>query len=79
MKPKTKHTMSTSYQIKAAFPFRSSVYEFMFHLGYQGLEFPRWIRKLLAKTKIHKAWFSGFTGLGILSIMEITNSTEDVY
>lgn len=64
-------------QIRGAIPYRSSASEFLFHLGYQGFAFPRWIRKVMAKSEYHKAWLSGFTGLGILSITELTAKPED--
>lgn len=55
----------------------SGFYDFVFHLGYQQFVVPRWLRKFLAKTKLHRSWFSGFTGLGILSIIEITRAEEE--
>lgn len=47
---------------------------FIFHIGYQKLPVPRNVRKLFAKSRAHRAWLAGFTGLGILSIMELNVS-----
>lgn len=30
--------------------------------GYAGQVMPRWLRKLLAGSEIHRAWLMGFTG-----------------
>lgn len=52
----------------------SSTNELVFHLGYQGWVAPRAVRKAIARSSIHRAWLSGFTGLGILSISELKQS-----
>ena len=59
-----------------AFNTSRGFYDLIFHLGYQGFIAPRWARKLFAKSQIHRAWFSGFTGLGILSIADLTAESE---
>lgn len=30
--------------------------------GYQGHTAPRWARRVMAKTDVHRAWFLGFHG-----------------
>lgn len=57
-------------RIKCAFNTANNTTEFIFHLGYQGLAFPRSVRKVVAKSKWHQAWHSGYFGGGILSILE---------
>ena len=44
--------------------------DFVFHLGYQGMEIPRPLRRLLAKSSFHQAWLSGFYGGGICKVLE---------
>lgn len=51
-------------------------YSFIFHLGYQGFLLPRLLRRMIAKTRAHRAWLSGFTGLGVLSILELSAIEE---
>jgi len=51
-------------------------YSFIFHLGYQGFLLPRCLRRMIAKTRAHRAWLSGFTGLGVLSILELSSTEE---
>ena len=59
-----------------AYNTSSGFYDLVFHLGYQGCVMPRVARKVLAKPRLHRAWFSGFTGLGILSIVELTKPLD---
>ena len=58
----------------AASKHSSSLHELIFHLGYQGWMPPRSFRKVIARSSFHRAWLSGFTGLGILSIVELTRA-----
>ena len=30
--------------------------------GYSNRTFPRWLRKLIARTELHRAWLSGYDG-----------------
>ena len=30
--------------------------------GYSGRVLPRWLRRLVARSALHRAWLSGFTG-----------------
>jgi hypothetical protein len=57
-------------KLKMAYLTSNGFTDFFFHFGYQGLVIPIFFRKLLAKTKIHKNWLSGFYGGGILSVLE---------
>jgi hypothetical protein len=57
--------LQTAWQTAANFK------DFVFHLGYQGFEPPRCLRKIFARTELHRTWFGGFTGLAILSIDEL--------
>lgn len=56
---------------KNALPFHETFEKFVFHLGYQGWQVPRLVRKIFARSGLHRAWLSGFTGLGVLSIDEL--------
>lgn len=40
-----------------------NLYLKMYLCGYGGKLLPRWIRKLIAKTKLHRAWLAGFMGI----------------
>ena len=60
-----------------AFKRCSGINDLAFHLGYQQILIPRPVRKVLAKTNLHRSWLSGFTGLGICSIVELTKSNEN--
>ena len=33
--------------------------------GYKGVLYPRWTRKLFAKTEMHRAWINGHIGIYI--------------
>lgn len=68
---------SLTHAIRQALQHRSSIDEFTFHMGYQGVYFPRLIRRVFARTKLHRSWLSGYTGLGILSIIELTMPVND--
>jgi len=59
-----------STRINTAFSTCSGFMDFMFHIGYQGISLPIWFRKFFAKTKMHRAWFSGFYGGGIVGVLE---------
>lgn len=48
-----------------------SVPDFFFHLGYQQFTLPRMVRRLFARTELHRAWLSGYTGLWCCSIVEM--------
>lgn len=56
-----------------AYSISNGFFDFILHLGYQGFVLPKWFRKSFSKSKIHKNWFQGFYGYGILSILERTN------
>ena len=60
----------TYSQLKLCFSCATSLADFFFHLGYQGYELPRFLRRLIAKRILHEAWLSGYTGAGIASVME---------
>ncbi|QFT57076.1 hypothetical protein [Microbulbifer sp. THAF38] len=47
-----------------------SITEFAFHLGYIGIGLPRKFRKVFAKSKIHRSWFSSYTGAAIANVVE---------
>jgi hypothetical protein len=39
-----------------------SVYQNFYLLGYRRWEMPRWVRRVITKTELHRAWLSGFHG-----------------
>ncbi len=41
-----------------------------FHLGYQGIELPKTLRRYNARNEFHLAWLSGFYGGAILKVLE---------
>jgi hypothetical protein len=47
-----------------------SVLPFCFHLGYQGVVLPPWLRRIIARSELHEAWLSGFTGAGLCKVTE---------
>ena len=59
-----------SKKIKQSFECAHNFSEFIFQLGYSGVELPRSVRCILAKTSIHQQWMSGFYGGGILKILD---------
>ena len=61
---------SLDNEIKHALAMSRNCSEFFFHIGYQQIRLPTWFRKLIAGSKWHRAWHSGFFGGGILSIEE---------
>lgn len=64
------YTLNAPTRFRLALQHRRSAQEFMFHLGYQGFVPPRILRKLFARSSWHRAWQSGYTGAGILSVLE---------
>jgi len=67
---KKTYRLTTMARLRLALQHRSSLLEFIFHLGYQGFVPPRLVRKAIARTTWHRAWQSGYTGAGILSVLE---------
>jgi hypothetical protein len=63
-------TKQTIRRIKLAFHTSNGITEFAFHLGYQQFFVPKMLRRLLAKTALHRAWHSGYYGGGILGILD---------
>jgi len=41
---------------------RRAVLHRIYLAGYSGQIIPRWLRKALAKSQLHRAWFLGFKG-----------------
>lgn len=72
----SRHKSNGNRSLVTACKTSSGFLDFAFHVGYQGFVFPRSIRRLFAKSAIHRAWFSGFTGLGILSITELMQAHD---
>lgn len=72
----SRHKSKGNGSLVTAWKTSSGFLDFVFHVGYQGFEFPRSIRRLFAKSAIHRSWFSGFTGLGILSITELMQAHD---
>lgn len=70
--------MNNLEKIKAAYTTCNGFMSFVFHLGYQGFSLPLWSRKVFAKTVIHKAWFSGFYGRGIMKVFDRHNDTSEL-
>ena len=54
--------------IKLAIRTAVSVPDFFFHLGYQQIVIPRVVRRLIARTELHRAWLSGFYGLWLCPV-----------
>ncbi len=69
--------VGTYGKIKLAYSTCNGGLDFVFHLGYQGIVLPVWFRKVLARSKIHRAWHSGFYGGGILGVIERTTSKQE--
>jgi hypothetical protein len=40
----------------------NAIYQRIYLAGYGGFALPRLLRRILAKTQIHRAWFLGFNG-----------------
>lgn len=57
-------------KIRLAYSTSTGPKDFVFHIGYQGIELPKWLRCLVAKSEYHRAWFSGYYGGGILGVLE---------
>lgn len=62
--------MNLLQHIQLAWKTASGFHDFFFHLGYQQLILPRWFRKLVTRSELHKAWLSGYTGAGICKVLE---------
>lgn len=77
MKTKNQTHKPNYNRLLVAYKTSGGFYDFVFHLGYQQFVFPRWFRKLVARSELHRAWFSGFTGLGILSVLELKQSDDE--
>jgi hypothetical protein len=60
----------TIMRFQLAFSTSKGVTEFAFHLGYQQFCVPKILRRLLAKTVLHRAWHSGYHGGGILGVLD---------
>jgi hypothetical protein len=58
------------FDLKMAANTSRSFFEFIFMLGYQQREFPRWFRRLVGRTELHRAWLSGYTGAGLVDVDE---------
>ena len=41
---------------------KNAVLHWTFLKGYSGFALPVWVRKLIAGSEVHRAWFLGFTG-----------------
>jgi hypothetical protein len=60
------------FRLKLAYRCANSPTDFVFHLGYQQFVPPRFVRRIFARSLWHRAWQSGYTGAGILSVEERT-------
>jgi hypothetical protein len=67
------------YKLSSAYSTSQNFLGFVFMLGYQGFILPKWFRKTFPKSKIHRDWFSGYTGSGILKILERTKVDDIAY
>jgi hypothetical protein len=57
-------------KLRVAYFTSTGFLDFVFHIGYQGLTLLIWLRRLFARTRLHKSWLSGFYGGGIIGIEE---------
>ena len=76
MKTNSKKYRPNYNRLAMAYRNAVSINDFAFHVGYQLFVVPRCVRKVLAKTALHRSWLSGFTGLGIAPIMELDFEPE---
>jgi hypothetical protein len=67
------------YKLSSAYSTSKNFLDFVFMLGYQGFILPKWFRKAFPKSIIHRNWFSGYTGAGILKILERTKVDDIAY
>lgn len=74
---KVHQNLPTLTRLKLAFQGADSVPCFMFFLGYQQFAVARYVRKLIARSEWHRAWLSGYTGAGIMDVIERFNEFED--
>ena len=45
-----------------------SIGEFAFFLGYNHFRLPKWFRRLVARSEIHRAWLGGYTGTSVKDV-----------
>jgi hypothetical protein len=64
------HVQNCPSRLRLALQHTRSVGEFVFHLGYQQFYPPRFLRRMFARSTLHRAWLSGYTGAGILTVLE---------
>jgi hypothetical protein len=62
--------MTRFSKLKLIYSTSSGFLDVFFHIGYQGLLLPLWFRRLFAKTGMHKHWFAGYYGGGILGVLD---------
>ncbi|TNC79251.1 MAG: hypothetical protein C9356_20175 [Oleiphilus sp.] len=58
------------WQIKQCFECANNIPDFFFHIGYKQIVLPRWFRKLVARSRIHRGWLSGITGAWFAPVLE---------
>lgn len=66
------------HRISCVFQTSDSFHEYVFHVGYQHFELPRWFRRLIAGTECHRAWYLGFSGAGIMNVSERWALDDDI-
>ena len=58
------------WAIKQCVACAHNVPDFFFHIGYKQIVLPRRMRKLMARSEMHRAWLSGFTGAWFAGVLE---------
>ncbi len=76
---KAKLTLPTLTRLKLALTIADSATGFVFFLGYQQFVIAPALRRLFARSKWHRAWLSGYTGAGIMDVIERFDETEGLY
>lgn len=63
---------SRKKRIKLALTTAHNPLDFVFHVGYQQFVLPRWVRRLVSGTEMHRAWLNGYHGWWIGPVMART-------
>ncbi len=66
--PRGPYTLNVAQRLTLAFRQAVNFNDVFFHLGYQHFCLPRWFRRLVARTTLHRVWISGYHGYFIGSV-----------